>query len=313
MADFDRSGFAAVDEFFGRVDCAPSNAFVSESSLRGGGKKRLGVGGAATTPAAPFTEALTSKRILQVGSKRRRRQGFGDDHDHGEDGIEDAEQPKSDEEEEVEEGRTTIDNKKKTAFAILAESAHIATKSIGPGLIKKKKMGKKERQIHAESNELESQEETVNTRDNDDVIGHEKKKRKRRKVRSRQKNIRKDNRDVKPAHLIPGQGRYLGRPLSEETRARLNMPTIVKSPFAGDVWHGNDDDNDDNDHSNKRHANEGSSSALDAMPLAIDNEMLRVKALPFKNQNEDGEDLDPRRSSEDDAATKNKKKKYKNL
>ena len=51
------------------------------------------------------------------------------------------------------------------------------------------------------------------------------KKRKRKKVRSRQKNICKDHRDVKPVHLrVVGQGmNYRGRPLTQETRAKLNL------------------------------------------------------------------------------------------
>jgi len=51
------------------------------------------------------------------------------------------------------------------------------------------------------------------------------KRKKRRKVRSRQKNIYKDRRDrgEKPSHLVPGNKDYRGRPLTAETRAKLNL------------------------------------------------------------------------------------------
>jgi len=48
-------------------------------------------------------------------------------------------------------------------------------------------------------------------------------KRKRKKVRSRQKNIRKDNREVKPSHLIVGNDDYKGRPMTKETCEKLGI------------------------------------------------------------------------------------------
>eukprot|EP00537_Pseudo-nitzschia_pungens_P005941 CAMPEP_0172359420 /NCGR_PEP_ID=MMETSP1060-20121228/3627_1 /TAXON_ID=37318 /ORGANISM="Pseudo-nitzschia pungens, Strain cf. cingulata" /LENGTH=406 /DNA_ID=CAMNT_0013081063 /DNA_START=124 /DNA_END=1344 /DNA_ORIENTATION=+ len=56
-------------------------------------------------------------------------------------------------------------------------------------------------------------------------------KKKRRKVRSRQKNIRKDHRsaDEKPDHLIPGSGNYRGRPMTQATREKLNLPASNSS------------------------------------------------------------------------------------
>jgi hypothetical protein len=78
------------------------------------------------------------------------------------------------------------------------------------------------------------------------------KKRKRRKVRSRQKNISKDNGDVKPLHLIPGQRNYQGRPLTEEMRSWLHLPTLVKSPFAGGATAWTASGNWDNGHDTTR-------------------------------------------------------------
>ncbi|KAL7531792.1 hypothetical protein ACHAWF_007045 [Thalassiosira exigua] len=56
-------------------------------------------------------------------------------------------------------------------------------------------------------------------------------KRKRKKVRSRQKNIRKDTRSVnaKPSHLVLGRSDYAGRQLTEETRKRLGLETMNDS------------------------------------------------------------------------------------
>jgi len=49
---------------------------------------------------------------------------------------------------------------------------------------------------------------------------------KRRRVRSKQKNVRKDTRNSnqKPDHLKLGSATYRGRPLTKETRSFMNMP-----------------------------------------------------------------------------------------
>ncbi|KAL3760823.1 hypothetical protein ACHAWU_007889 [Discostella pseudostelligera] len=57
-------------------------------------------------------------------------------------------------------------------------------------------------------------------------------KKKRKKIRSRQKNIRKDHRtqNDKPSHLIVGSDAYCGRPMTKETRQKLGIqPTAKKS------------------------------------------------------------------------------------
>lgn len=53
------------------------------------------------------------------------------------------------------------------------------------------------------------------------------KKRKRIKTRSKQKNIRRDNRpdDQKPSHLKFGSNEYKGRPITSQTREKLGLPT----------------------------------------------------------------------------------------
>ena len=55
-------------------------------------------------------------------------------------------------------------------------------------------------------------------------------KKKRKKIRSRQKNIRKDHRaeNDKPSHLIVGTNEYCGRPMTKETRQKLGIQSTAK-------------------------------------------------------------------------------------
>jgi len=83
-------------------------------------------------------------------------------------------------------------------------------------------------------------------------------KRKRKKVRSRQKNIRKDNREVKPSHLIIGNEDYKGRPMTKETCEKLGIQSkksedgkknlkrkgIVDALFDSGEWVGSEDKTD---------------------------------------------------------------------
>ena len=79
-----------------------------------------------------------------------------------------------------------------------------------------------------ENDEANGIEANVGGDENASVVNKEKPatKRKKRKVRSKQKNIRKDNRTTseKPDHLQNGKGFYGGRPLTKETREFLKMP-----------------------------------------------------------------------------------------
>lgn len=63
--------------------------------------------------------------------------------------------------------------------------------------------------------------------------GDKKKKKNRVKTRSKQKNIRRDNRPdtAKPQHLQLGARDYNGRPLTKETKAILKIPDKPKAPF----------------------------------------------------------------------------------
>ena len=76
--------------------------------------------------------------------------------------------------------------------------------------------------------EITDKGETVQSNENNidsDGGANKKRKPKRRKVRSKQKNIRKDTRGMheKPKHLRVGASNYQGRPLTDETRAKLNL------------------------------------------------------------------------------------------
>lgn len=94
-------------------------------------------------------------------------------------------------------------------------------------------------------------------------------KRYRKKVRSRQKNIRKDHRTIesKPKHLVLGSGvDYAGRPMTTETRMKLGLeekvnvesdgknslvyPAMGDKTFDSGKWIGDETDDDGND--NKR-------------------------------------------------------------
>lgn len=219
------------------------------------------------------TLLYTEKSILQVGShkKRQRRHGFGD-HDDDDESVSSAQanvvdgdnnNNDDDDDEEEARGRTAIDSVSKNFTTTFNPALILAERAVSTILQQngKKKMGKKERQRSAvqqqtipsttdqPKNPIEEGCITDNLHDNSssssctphiandqESLLNKRKQRRRRKVRSKQKNIYKDKRDVKPAHLIPGNSNYQGRPLTVETQTKLSMTKIVPSPFASDVW-----------------------------------------------------------------------------
>ena len=254
MAEFNSSAFSAVDSFF-VIDKKGVNdnalKFSSTTPVVPARTRRMGVG--ATKPTTDSSTGAGSKaanRLMQVGSKKRGR--VVDDEDE-------MVQPDDDDEEEL--GRTGIASEP----AITEEIVDASSKSKK----KKKKKGKKERQLKKEEEEETteaeiSKEETTDKDDtntaadtkskegkpneahNQDQPKHQ--KRKRRKVRSRQKNIYKDNRaaDQKPDHLLPGGYEYKGRPITPATRTKLVTKNILpasEAPASGgddlrEVWDG---------------------------------------------------------------------------
>jgi len=256
MTEFDATGFAAIDQFFGngRGDNATSSSLskriVPQPPSNGPmkGNHRRGVGSA--PPVNPLQSSDFTKKVLAVGRKRRR----GDDHDDDED-VDDPINDDANEESDDDE-----DNAGRTAILSPRNSSTKDTNStIVPEL--KKKLGKKARKKLRQEPSGESSppgdgsaienpsgcESIVVAGDEETTPEEEKtsKKQKRRKVRSRQKNIRKDNRerDQKPDHLIVGRRNYDGRPLTAETRAKLNLPAPkIRSPFSTSLPPQEDDD-----------------------------------------------------------------------
>jgi len=345
--------YAAVDAYFGVADSS-SDLLLTKKGPHppGGGSRRLGVG-AGTTPSDHQHDARKNarglavhdrQRILQVGSKRRRRGDNDDDDASGSD---------HEVEEEEEEGRTTAIDKKSNAEddSNTKGSASISRRLVSASVLakeqaidqlkqqKKKKLGKKERQRLAKESETKKLEEEVihdtgansaegaqyekgiSTTGVDTTNNSSKgnKHKRRKKVRSRQKNIYKDQRDVKPAHLVPGHRNYRGRPLTAETRAKLHMPKIdPRSPFTGDgEWSAVGDWNDNAVPGNNNY--DGShADALDAKPLAVDQFETTI-SMTKKDDEETGASLVPRKDESTEKRSSKRKrkklksKKYKNL
>jgi hypothetical protein len=236
----DETGFAAVNAYFGgEVSAVSKNDALERSSIAPGATHRfMGVG---AKPSArqlnPSTSVVSTahKQILRIGgsTKRNQKSGFGLDTDH------EAVDLPSDSEDEEDQGRTTaiaesksssivsgaikaLPSKKKRKLPTKTkeeEAAH-ASKTGNVGAPKRYGLDSAEQSEGPDHDEIPNEPVT----DPDSSTG--KSKRKRRKVRSRQKNIRKDHRDVKPAHVQNG-----GRPLTAETRLRLQAPALLSLPL----------------------------------------------------------------------------------
>lgn len=219
MAEFDCGGLSAVSAFFnasGKQKDTESSIITSAPTNVCG---RQGVGSAATKQVTISSSSdNTIGGVLKVGKRKRR---------EAEDELDDQSTTslvESDEDNGEEEGRTAIAEKLAKTTADLVTAVNQLTK----------KKGKKERQAKEQASKASLVEEdvaptegdaTVVAAEDDDKDEAEKVKRKRRKVRSRQKNIYKDKRmsQHKPRHLVPGRQEFKGRPLTAETRAKLNL------------------------------------------------------------------------------------------
>lgn len=243
-AEFDNSRFSAVDKFFGSgtEKATQEKKIVSSDTAVSRGKRRGGVGASNTSNdqgKKSLSSDLLAKQVLCVGRKRGRDDSNEDEYEG--DGVDDHGVHDAD---EADGGRTSIVEKKPTKH-----------KSLKPT----KKLGKKERERQKQAAKAEAGHESHQSSDiattdttkeveGDDAKQKEgiqqKTKKKRRKVRSRQKNIRKDNRSAneKPVHLIPGNQNYRGRPMTEATREKLNLPAPVKKPFRNNWLNGKGDD-----------------------------------------------------------------------
>ncbi|KAL3945522.1 MAG: hypothetical protein SGBAC_000421 [Bacillariaceae sp.] len=245
MAEFHAAGFSEFDKFFGGDSSKDDKgdlkgSLATKEYKKTGNGKRSGVGSAPLVSSAQQSSKELSKRLLAVGTKRsRKNRDAADEEEEYSNDNRDAEEEDDDGEEDA--GRTGISSKEES---VAKSKKSESLDEIPPS--KKKKLGKKERQRLKEEadkqkekaiHKQETGESTKNTNPEDvgEVTNAKKSKPKRRKVRSRQKNIRKDTRAMgeKPKELRVGASNYQGRPLTDETRAKLNLePSKIKtSPF----------------------------------------------------------------------------------
>ena len=214
-------------------------------------RSRLGVGAAASAGASEnvsedWTKSI-KKQILSVGKKRRHDNIYGEDDDDDDAADNNHDNSSSDEEE----GRTTAvkERKKKKTVPVSTDASSLivqgdVTTNDDTQSKKKKKKGKKERiqekqaaQYAAvesteggeaaapQSSTTPSDKEQTTEVTNTSESKKPNQKRKRPKVRSRQKNIAKDNRKAneKPSHLVLGRDDYDGRPMTQRTREKLGL------------------------------------------------------------------------------------------
>lgn len=224
MAEFDAAGFSAVENFFGdSIDVATTPE--AKPTTQRTTKRRGGVGSA--TAASDKRENF-AKRVLQVGNKRGRLEDDDEEEAILEHGHEDGEE---------ETGRTGIAPKEKKSAPQLEETIDTGKRKLGK---KERKRLQEQQQANNDDDDVVVVEAQVGEDDKKGLEGatekkeepNNKRKQKRRKVRSRQKNIYKDQRssEEKPGYLIPGgRATYQGRPLTEETRNKLNLPKVSKT------------------------------------------------------------------------------------
>ncbi len=318
-AEFDSSGFSAVDKFFGgerdRATIDKETRVTASTPFSNRGKRRGGVGvsiKSIDSGSKPLSSDLLAKKVLTVGRKRGRDDVVEDEYDVVDDhGVHDAD--------EGDGGRTSIAPKKPAVSKSLNETTQTSKPS--------KKLGRKERErqkqlaakAEAEKNQEAAprppssdagvvQNEGANDTGNHQDSTQVKPKKKRRKVRSRQKNIRKDNRSAeeKPAHLIPGSRNYKGRPMTQATREKLNLPPPVKKPFRGNF-------------SNNNEANDSSLFVIDRAPDATGDDLGVKLAIDEwmggddKGQAENNASNDKPETKDKKKSSKKRKRKFKNL
>ena len=200
--------FSAVTDFFG-VDektAAPSTAAASNAKLVG----RKGLG---SKPVTKPKADLELEKLLTVGKKRRN--GDEDDDDSSSDSS-------ADDEDQM--GRLDMLEEQQKVSALKVAISKVATPAptTDTNATGKKKLGKKERM---QQQQQEDQSQAPSTEASKEVTKPAHEKTKRKKTRSRQKNIYKDKRVLDgtlPAHLLNKPGSK-ARPLTPSTRARLAL------------------------------------------------------------------------------------------
>ena len=247
MVKLNEDAFAAVNDAF---PDAAKNAFQKSASgnpnnaaTTDGARKGVGASAVESSASGADTSDVIHKRLLKIGSKKRKtlvqeEEERKEDQQGAQKNFDDRKKPCStnmdldsdDDDDEEDLGRTAIDKGSKSVSTPPSLEQQNVPES---GKRKKKKLGKKEREaeksvstepvVADDSAEKPARKEILCGADAIEDQAKNTKKRKRPKLRSKQKNIRKDTRVNKPAHLVPGNGDYRGRPLTAETRKRLNM------------------------------------------------------------------------------------------
>jgi hypothetical protein len=196
-----------VSAFFGKENQEETTTGSVFHATRG----RQGVGSNAVKK--DLRTGTVGRILLKVGKKRNRSEE--------EEEEDDEEESLSHENNDEDEGRTAIAEKSAPKVLVTAPFIEIRRPS-------KKKKGKKERQAEMSQHPQQSEEAAPMevAVENNISEAASKAKHKKRKVRSRQKNIYKDTRlaQYRPSHLILGRPDYQGRPLTAETRVKLNLP-----------------------------------------------------------------------------------------
>jgi hypothetical protein len=215
---------------------------------------RKGVGAVTSNVSSniPTDGILFASKIMNVGRRRKKHPDDEDDYDDDDDDDDSQqrynnnnEKDQEYQEEEEEYGRTNIDETKQKTFLSTCFDKSVLQTTV---VTKKKKKGKKERQQEVVRSHEDSATTTISTIStiptNADTINHMDSKlstdtvppsssslssshrQHPKKIRSRQKNIRKDTRleEHKPSHLRWGKKDYRGRPLTLETQLQLQLP-----------------------------------------------------------------------------------------
>lgn len=336
MADF---AFSAVSAFFGEDQDASPDKKKDEkpkhsSVVKTGGRKQARLGlGATTEDSRPNQQQSQigkasgakdiGRKILSVGKSKR---GRTHDDDDDNDATGDHDDRNDDDEADEEEGRTSAVKSRAPKRTFDAAAAVMSEQPAKKK--KKKKAGKKERAAAAAAADAETgaegqdketgnegaEEDNGNEQDvdNDDAANTQS-KRKRKKVRSRQKNIRKDNRPArdKPSHLVLGTGNYGGRALTPETRKAMNLPESrtkqrAKRLLKEGGGHGGDGNADiHEDH----HSGSGIDSGNVGLGLAVDDMLDDLGVVAGTDGGQQGQGS----NKEKKPKKKKKKSKFKNL
>lgn len=259
--------FSAVDAFFSDTpkDTAPSvKEDVSETLNHSNRQplfgKKLGVGAKLEKRKGEEKDGEFKKRLLsrvsnvknQSSSRRSKKNRSEDDDDDDDDEQKEPNDEETDDEDEG--GRTSVFQQKKKKLPNFAKEDIEIPGSSNKKAKKKKKKGKKER--NKEQGEVEEEQKTMEMEKVKDEIEkppqqdtelleqeqQQPKRRVRRKVRSKQKNIKKDTRlnSEKPVGLQnPKSSEYTGRPMTQETQKFLGIDNEKKRNWGSFFPHNN--------------------------------------------------------------------------